>query len=100
MPMTITMVYVMQMAPTTIKNTFEDDAKLSSCEFKQVVNRTDDFGKDVEQAMFTFRMTRAVEQKINWDKFQSFNLPKIAPVFTLDPSFIGEVATEKRGDDE
>lgn len=53
----------------------------------------DDYGHLQDHTVFTFRFTRALDAKIDWDHFEDANLSKIAPGFTLTP--YGEMAIQE-----
>ena len=45
----------------------------------------DRYGHEANHLAFTFRFTRALDQRIDWDHFQVSNLSKVAPEFQATP---------------
>ena len=54
------------------------------------LNTPDDYGHLRERLVFTFRFTRALDSKIDWNHLEDASFFKIAPGFTLTP--YGEMA--------
>ena len=85
-PMALAMAFALEMAPTVVKELYDGEKTSDKCSFRQVVIIQDDFGNDKTETLFQFGFTRAVYSKVNWDKFQTQNLSKIASKFTFGPA--------------
>jgi hypothetical protein len=61
------------------------DTKIDKTNFAVYAQLTDLFGHDQTQLLYSFGFDRALFNKINWDKFETANLMKVAPGFTISP---------------
>jgi hypothetical protein len=85
-PTALAMAFSLQMAPAVVKDVYDEDAKADRCKFVQAITTEDDYGNDKVGTLFTFEFTRAIYKKVNWDKFLSQNLPKVAIKFIPGPA--------------
>jgi hypothetical protein len=93
-PETLAVAFLMEMAPLTVKESFDSDGSLQSCSFTDYVIGQDDYGNDRRAAAFSFEFTRAIYGKVNWDRLDTARFPKIAPGFAFVPGFMLQVGAE------
>lgn len=91
---TITMTVAIMLASIETKSVYEAENKIDKCSFKQTMKEIDDFGNDKFIPLFTYNFTRALYNKINWPKFQSTSMMKIAPNFTVNPAIAARMSSE------
>jgi len=72
-----------------------------SCKFEQYLGYTDDYGNDQSQLLFSYKFTRAIYTKINWDKFNAANISAVSLDFSLTPAMkaIVQLASQSNGND-
>lgn len=76
---------------------FNQHKNIKKCEFVEYGIKTDDFGNDIKQRLFSYGFTRTIYAKIEWDNFITSNLPKVSEHFVLfDPmkALIAKAAAE------
>lgn len=92
MPSALSSVFLEEITATLIHPLYQStDAQETSWIGGLIV--ADAYGHMKSHAVFTFRFTRALDGKVNWDNFNDANLPKIAPGYTLTP-WGGQVFSE------
>ena len=84
-PTLLSFTYMLEVAPETIKSTFDDDPKAQDCKFTQYLTSTDDLGNTQRKMVVSFNFNRALYLKVNWPKFEYIKLPKVAPNFLVNP---------------
>lgn len=82
-PNMICSVYVLEAVVAIIHPLYESSQKLNKSHWSVALKLPDDYGNIQDQVMYTFDFNRALDKKINWDNFQTFNLYKVAPNFHL-----------------
>lgn len=48
----------------------------------------DRYGHEADHLAFTFRFTRALDNRIDWEHFDEANMAKVAPDFQLTPWWV------------
>jgi hypothetical protein len=94
LPTSLEMAFALNMTATAIENTFDQNPQASTCSFRQYLDDADDLGHERKRPMFSYNFTRALNAKVNWDKFQSKNIMKVAPGFRFDPMMMQAVEEE------
>ncbi len=90
----LSMAFLVEMSALIVKQTYATHSDIKDCSFKQVIKTVDEYGNVKDRPAFYFGFNRATYQKVNWDKFDTKNLPKIASHFHIDPGFAAAVEKE------
>jgi hypothetical protein len=73
--------------PGVVKDLFDEGGSPASCRFTWQYVEPDEYGNDKTHPIQTFTFTKATYQKINWQRFQYTNFPKVSIRQSIDPSF-------------
>lgn len=66
-----------------IKNLYDLNNKMDQIHIISYLLTTDLYGNEIKSFCYSFNFNRQLYQKINWKNFQSNNIVKIAPDFTV-----------------
>jgi hypothetical protein len=84
-PTTYTLIVATLMAPEIVRAAFEEHDAMQAVRVAVSMKHADAFGNDAETPLMSFNFNRALYQKINWPKFDTLNMSKIAPDFRYSP---------------
>ena len=76
---------LLQYTLLAIREVYGKYPNLDRVHFVAKAIQIDDYGNDQSHDMFSLDFTKAIAKKINWDKFPTGNLMKIAPNFHFSP---------------
>jgi hypothetical protein len=93
-PTKTTFAMALQMASIQIKTLYETNSSVDKCFFVHNILSQDDYGNNRKDVMFSYQFDRATYSKINWDKFKSQSLVKVAKNFNLNPEVMARVNDE------
>lgn len=93
-PTKVSMAFAVQMASLEVKNFFDDEKSVDRCAFIQNLTFLDEYGNDKTIPMFSYDFDRSTYGKINWDKFQSTNIIKVAKGFKFSPEVAARTSEE------
>ena len=93
-PTKTTFAMALQLAPVQIKTLYDTNSTADRCLFQHNIISQDDYGNTKKDTMFSYRFDRATYNKINWDKFKSQSLVKVAKDFTLNPEVMSRINDE------
>ena len=80
-PISLCSVVSTNIATTTLMEVYKNDQKIDALHFVAKMSRPDEYGNDQVNELFSFDFTRSTFNKVNWDKMQPVNLPKVAKNF-------------------
>jgi hypothetical protein len=93
-PLALSMYFSMLAMEQVIQNAYSRNGKLDGANFVSSAQYADDLGQDQTEIMYSFKFTRALYNKVNWDKFKAESLSKIAPQFHFDSGFMAKTNRE------
>ena len=93
-PHMIESAFTLQTAPVATRDLFEKNEKIITCQFRQMLTDTDDYGADRKRLMFSYKFDRATNNRVKWDNLKTANFPKIAPEFKFELWFMQAINGE------
>jgi len=78
---------------TAIQSAYEDKG-VGDLSVNAYYTNYDDFGHEARHKIYSLQFTRALNDKINWDGFDTSKLPKVAKSFRFDPQFVADTQGE------
>ncbi|MEH3065448.1 MAG: hypothetical protein PGN33_22835 [Methylobacterium radiotolerans] len=93
-PKSMSMAFSVQMATVIIPDAFSDPKTSDVCYFTHTLTYSDEYGNDKTIDVFTYKFTRALNGRINWERFEAGNLAKIAPDFKFSREIMLGVRSE------
>jgi hypothetical protein len=86
--------FVLEMAPNVVRSVFDEDARVTACQSRQILSDVDDYGNDRKRLMFSYEFDSATYKKVNWDKFDPRKFRNIASGFKFEIWFMQETSEE------
>ena len=84
-PFTLPYVVALLAASDVIKRTFEKHSALNFVSIRVMMVYDDEFGQERRELAASFDFTRALYQKVNWERFDVQNLSKVAMNYQSTP---------------
>lgn len=94
-PNTLSLAFIVQVMPVAVEQIYKEHKNADRCHFTQYLTIVDDYGNDKKLLAASFDFTRALFARINWTKFESAKLVRIAPNFRFAPAVTGLVGAEQ-----
>ncbi len=83
------------MSPIVTKNVFAgSDSNNRECSFKWVIINPDEYGNDKTIDAVTYGFSKAIYNKVHWERFNGDNFPKIAIKYHINPAFAQQANAE------
>jgi hypothetical protein len=83
MPIRLNFVAAITIAESALMVVYSDDATTNKVKYVAQLDAVDEFGHSQVHELFSFDFTRALYDKINWDRMMPKNLPKAAHNFHI-----------------
>lgn len=85
LPTIISLIIARMFSASVTENLYRDRADVNECRFAQFLEQPDAFGKVGQTPFFRYTFNRDLYNRINWDRFEPENLPRVALTFSLNP---------------